>query len=209
MVLIPHHHLCHQHHRFLCCHKTAPEEQGCHVVFGTSLWARGRLCTEGSRAPAQGGDARAGFALLEHPGVCYPPKTAHVLSTNGFPTGNQSSWRRHWPSCGTQLQGSWMFSAHHQSHPQSPVRLGSLLLPQDGFLTSCRSVPSLVYPQEFTPAPAQLPGRNPCSPPPADPPISLSSYCWEEIQRLLLRRDQCFKTILIPKWNKTKAELCL
>lgn len=56
---------------------------------------------------------------------------------------------------------------------------------------------------------SSCPGRNPCSSPPADPPISLSNHCWEEIQRLLLRRNQCFKTIFIPKQNKTKAKLSL
>lgn len=44
-----------------------------------AVWGSRRACGEGqavgggSRAPAQGGHAQTGFALLEHPAMCYPP----------------------------------------------------------------------------------------------------------------------------------------
>lgn len=149
----------------------------------------------GSRAPSQGRDARAGFVLLEHPGVCYPPKTAHVLSTNCFPTGRQSSWRRHWPSWRTQVERSWTFSAHHSS-----------LCPQDGFLLCCWSVPSLVCPQEFS----SCPGRTPCSSPPADPPIPSATIAGRKFRdcssgEASVSKQSSFQN----RTNKTKAKLSL
>jgi len=95
-----------------------------------------------------------------------------------------------------------------KSSPES--RSPQLLTLAPGSVSSVLQVsPTPGFLQDFTPAPAQLSGRQTCSPPPSDQPVSPSSYCWEEIQGLLFGRVQCFKTVLVPKWNKTKTEFSL
>lgn len=141
--------------------------------------------------------------------MCCSSQVAHVLSNSWFLTGNHCTSRCHWPNRLTQVLGGCIFSAHHRSHAQSPPCPSSSPLPQDGFLMCCKSVPCLVFLQKFPPAPAQLLGRDPCSYSLLDQPTFPSSYCLEEIRSLLLRRVRCFKTVCIPKWNKTKAEFSL
>lgn len=111
--------------------------------------------------PRSRGNAQKEVFLPGDPGMCCSSQFARVLSNSCFLTGNHCSSRCHWPGQLTQVLGGCIFSAHHWSHAQSPPCPSSSPFPQDGFLLCCKSVPCLVFPQKFTPAPASAPVGTP------------------------------------------------